>query len=566
MIHVLLPLDVFRVSYDVAVGRPYSRLEELLLRLIAEDQGEVGRVFDELREAFQVHDRLLIEGLVTLLREGWVAMIQSDQDIRYVATHEGLVTISKSRRPASLRIQGRQMSVVREMLSCQLARLSDLEVLRAEEVRRKTNRGAISYALRGRHHRKTLNGGETEWLLPRNADEQQWIRRIDSDAKLARGKYYLPLRVDLEEGTVLGLPGNWRHLTPFVLEEAEQQYQDLAVGSDAQSRFDSLLKERETDRGRVRRTDGSSVPRSDLATMPGIEATLRAGDSRRLAERALERASGHVLIVTSRLDDAQVARVSEVVTSLRGRGVSVDVLWSGADVQEESRKRLVSALDSVRGRATQGKIFFNKTPADAKADFVLADTCNGPLAVVGGGLLSGAAQEQALSPAVLVEDVRGLSTLALLASGWWQESLDSNAELAASRWRHLAERWVEEAALSLAAPGVEEPEDSWNASEPLLPSPRSDEDEASSVSLLIGGQATATRDRVMQFDGSLAGRLRQTWDPVQVAATASEWVVGVRSSSVSALSFQLRGRLAAELWQEVGVGRDRAGAADRLPS
>ncbi|MFE1995257.1 hypothetical protein [Streptomyces parvulus] len=559
MIHVLLPLDVFRVSYDVAVGRPYSRLEELLLRLIAEEQGEGGRVFEELREAFQVHDRLLIEGLVTLLREGWVAMVQSDQDIRYVATHEGLVTISESRRPASLRVQKRQTSVVREMLSCQLARLSDLEVLRAEEVRRKTNRGAISFALGGRHHRKTLNGGETEWLLPRNADEQQWIRRIDSDAKLARGKYFLPLRVDLEEGTVLGLPGNWRHLTPLVLEEAEQQYQDLAVDADAQRRFDSMLKERETDRSRDRRTNGASVPRAVLATMPSIEATLHAGDSRRLAERALERVSGHVLIVSSRLDDAQVARVGEVVTSLQGRGVSVDVLWSGAEVQGEPRRRLVGALDSVRGRAMQGKVFFNKTPAAAKADFVLADTSNGPLAVLGGGLLSGAEQQQDLSPAVLVEDVRGLSTLALLASGWWQESPDGNAELAASRWRHLAERWVEEAALSLAAPGVEEPEDSWNASEPLILSSRSDAEEASSVSLLIGAEAAATRDRVMQSDGSRADRLGQTWDPVQVAATAGEWVVGVRSSSVSALSFHLRGRLAAELWQEVGVGSDRFG-------
>ncbi|MFJ2733064.1 hypothetical protein [Streptomyces sp. NPDC087317] len=566
MIHVLLPLDVFRVSYDVAVGRPYSRLEELLLRLIADDKGEEGRVFHELREAFQVHERLLIEGLVTLLREGWVAMVQSGQEIRYVATHEGLLTISDSRRPASLRVRRQQTSVVREMLSCQLARLADLEVLRAEEVRRKTHRGAVSYALKGRHHRKTLNGGEAEWLLPRSADEQQWIRRIDSDARLARGKYYLPLRVNMGEGTVLGLPGNWRHLAPLVLEEAKQQYQDLAVGSEDQRRFDNVLKERDTGRSRFRRTDRSSVLRAELATMPGLEAALSAGASCRLAERVLERASGHVLIVTSCLDDAQVARVSEVATSLRGRGVSVDVLWSCAEVQEESRRRLVNALDSARGKAVQGKLFFNKTPTDAKADFVLAATSNGPVAVVGAGLLFGTAQEQAFSPAVLVEDVRGLSTLALLASGWWQESPDDNAELVASRWRHLAERWVEEAALRLAAPGVDEPEDSWDLSGPHVPSPRSDEDEASSVSLLIGAQAAATRDRVVQGDVSATARLLQTWDPVQVTATAQEWVVGARSSSVSALSFYLRGRLATELWQEAGVGGDRAGVVDSHPS
>ncbi|MCX4528570.1 MULTISPECIES: hypothetical protein [unclassified Streptomyces] len=565
MIHVLLPLDVFRVSYDVAVGRPYSRLEELLLRLISKDQGEEGRTFQELRQAFQVHDRLLIEGLVTLLREGWAAMVQSDQEIRYVATREGLLTISSSRRPASLRVQRRQTSIVRELLSCQLARLSDLEVLRTEEVRRKTNRGSVSFALRGRHHRKTLNGGETEGLLPRNADEQQWIRRIDSNAKLARGKYYLPLRVDLEEGTVLGLPGNWSHLAPLALEETEQQYQDLAVGSDAQERFDRMLKEWEKDRSHVRRSSGSPAPRAELAAMPCAEAALSAGGSRRLAERALERATGHVLIVASQLDDAQAARVTEVAAGLQSRGVSVDVLWSCADAEEGLRKRLANALGSSRGKATPGKIFFNRTPTEAMADFVLAATDDGPVAVLGAGLLSGATQEHTLSPAVLVDDVRGLSTLALLASGWWQESPDDNAELTASRWRHLAEKWVEEAALSRAAPGVEEVEESWDLSTPLLPSPGSGEDGGSSLSLLIGAQGAAARERVMQTDGSATQRLGQPWDPVQVAATAGEWVVGVARQSVSALAFQLRGRLAAELWQQAGDERDRAGSADRLP-
>ncbi|MFJ7961786.1 hypothetical protein [Streptomyces sp. NPDC096324] len=166
---------------------------------------------------------------------------------------------------------------------------------------------------------------------------------------------------------------------------------------------------------------------------------------------------------------------------------------------------------------------------------------------------------------MLIDDVRGLSTLALLASGWWQESPDDNAELTASRWRHLAEQWVEEAALSRAAPGVQELEDSWDLSAPLISSPRSSEDGGSSVSLLIGAQGAAARERVMQSDGPATHSLGQLWDPVRVTATAEDWVVGVDSRSVSALSFQLRGRLAAELWQQAGVGRDLAGTADRLP-
>ncbi|HEY8982445.1 MAG TPA: hypothetical protein VIU15_23015 [Streptomyces sp.] len=562
MIHILLPLDLFRVAYDVAVGRPYSRLEQLLLRLICDDQGDEGHTFQELRQAFQVHDRLLIEGLVTLLREGWVAMVQSDQEIRYVATAEGLLTTSSGRRPSSLRVQRRQENIVRELMSCQLARQSDLDLVTARDVRRKTNRGARSFALTERQHRKTLNGGETEWLLPRNADEQQWIRRIDSNARLVRGRYYLPLRVDLDKATVLGLPANWSHLTSLILEKTEQEYQNqsLASGSAAQERFDAMIKEWQGERDRVRR---SSAQPAELVTVPCVETALLAGDSRQLAERALADATTHALLVVSQLDDHQIARVIEVAADLRSRGVGVDVLWSCAD-DEALRKRLVNALGATRAMSLTGKVHFNRTPTDALADFVLVATDKGPVAVVGTGLLSVAEQDEALSPAVLVRDVRGLSNLALLASGWWQGSPDDNAELAASRWRHLSEKWVEEAVLSGAAPGVEAAEASWNVPTLAVPSPQPVNEDSGTATLLVGAEGSAARNRLTESSAAavVSRRLRKPWDSVSLVGTAEEWVVGLDTPSVSALALLLRGRVAAELWTQAEADSDPESGAD----
>jgi len=562
VIHILLPLDLFRVAYDVAVGRPYSRLEQLLLRLICDDQGDEGHTFQELRQAFQVHDRLLIEGLVTLLREGWVAMVQSDQEIRYVATAEGLLTTSSGRRPSSLRVQRRQENIVRELMSCQLARQSDLDLVTARDVRRKTNRGARSFALTERQHRKTLNGGETEWLLPRNADEQQWIRRIDSNARLVRGRYYLPLRVDLDKATVLGLPANWSHLTSLILEKTEQEYQNqsLASGSAAQERFDAMIKEWQGERDRVRR---SSAQPAELVTVPCVETALLAGDSRQLAERALADATTHALLVVSQLDDHQIARVIEVAADLRSRGVGVDVLWSCAD-DEALRKRLVNALGATRAMSLTGKVHFNRTPTDALADFVLVATDKGPVAVVGTGLLSVAEQDEALSPAVLVRDVRGLSNLALLASGWWQGSPDDNAELAASRWRHLSEKWVEEAVLSGAAPGVEAAEASWNVPTLAVPSPQPVNEDSGTATLLVGAEGSAARNRLTESSAAavVSRRLRKPWDSVSLVGTAEEWVVGLDTPSVSALALLLRGRVAAELWTQAEADSDPESGAD----
>ncbi|MET8948259.1 hypothetical protein ABZX30_33190 [Streptomyces sp. NPDC004542] len=353
----------------------------------------------------------------------------------------------------------------------------------------------------------------------------------------------------------------------MILERTELQYQDqsLASGSVAQERFDKMIKEWQRERDRVRR---SSVQAVELVTVPCVETALLAGDSRRLAEGALADATTHALIVVSQLDDHQVARVIEVAADLRSRGVGVDVLWSCAD-DEALRKRLVNALGATRAKSLTGKVLFNRTPTDALADFVLTATDKGPVAVVGTGLLSVPAQDEMLSPAVLVRDVRGLSNLALLASGWWQESPDDSAELAASRWRHLSEKWVEEAALNGAVPGAGEAEASWNVPTSEVPLPQPVNEDPGTATLLVGAEGPAARNRLTGSGAAAVAsrRLGKPWDSISLVGTAEEWVVGLDAPSVSALALLLRGRVAAELWTQVGAESDptRAASGSRVP-
>src|SRR4051794_4206098 len=67
---LLIPLSRFFVNYEVACGRPYSKLEALILRGVEQGVGSL----DELHQTFCIHRRLLIEALVTLTQAGWLAV------------------------------------------------------------------------------------------------------------------------------------------------------------------------------------------------------------------------------------------------------------------------------------------------------------------------------------------------------------------------------------------------------------------------------------------------------------------------------------------------------------
>src|SRR6266511_4795735 len=81
---VLVPVSRFRVAYELARGRPYSRLERRVLETIAHG----GASLRTLRTTFRVHERLFVESVVTLVTAGWVA-VAGCTEARFVLTVEG---------------------------------------------------------------------------------------------------------------------------------------------------------------------------------------------------------------------------------------------------------------------------------------------------------------------------------------------------------------------------------------------------------------------------------------------------------------------------------------------
>lgn len=469
MILTLVPLTMYVVRYEVAHGRPYSKLEELLLKAINLPGPDRGHTFDELREVFQVHDRLLTEGLVTLIQEGWIAMEQPGAEIQYLVTEEGRKTISSGRRPSNLRVRTKHASIVRERLTGQLARANDLTIMTARELRgtgvnpRKVRREALT----PRVMRTEINGGETERLLPRSDERQEWVRWIDSVSRVSQDLHYLPVQVDLDSSRVLGLPYQWQHLSLPILEEVKQRSEEMLDDTEFQEDVRRLLQERAD---RTARRHEAAEDRDPFATVAATcaDVAITARESADMIEDVLRKCTDHAFLAVANLDPRRAAAVRDTVIRLLTAGVKVDLLWS-CDATEGAPKEIYNVLSAARAKALsapQPMLVLNAEPAGIAVDLLLAQTSDGPVAVAGSAFAEPereadgepepeptAETDQETDPRVnsLAVSVRitarpVLAAVARLSAGWWETVEADQAMLAAHRWKHYGERWSDEGA------------------------------------------------------------------------------------------------------------------------
>ncbi|WP_426504737.1 hypothetical protein ACPPVO_44975 [Dactylosporangium sp. McL0621] len=445
MIRTLVPLNMYRVTYELAHGRPYSKFEELLLKAIKESTDTGGRTFRQLAETFMIHVRLLTEGLVTLIQEGWVAMEQRGSELYYLATEQGQATVEAGRRPSNLRVRMTHTNVVRERLTGQLARASELSLITANVLRRAANRAVYKEALRPRIIRTKINGGEAERLLPRSAGRQEWVRWIDSAVRVSQDLHYLAVRVDLDQDKVFGLPYQWQHLGPMIVEETRERRLEF----EAEAAFQAALQRLMPSSGDSSFDAAPAVERRAepyaTASVSCNDLTLRGFAGRELAGELFARAVGSLLIVAGNLDLPAATAVKEAAIVLRRRGVHCDVLWSCADeAAVDPIQRQITAIradDSAPGRAQ-----FNRAPAGDVADMIITETPDGPVAAVGAGLFGGVGQDDELRPTLRLTDPAVVAAVARLCAGWWEDLPAGEGALPAHRWKHLAEKWTGEAA------------------------------------------------------------------------------------------------------------------------
>ena len=448
---LLVPVSRFSVPFEIGAGRPYSRLEELVCKMIMNSPQPV--TLRDLRATFQVHDRLLIESVVTLVRAGWAAMNLGEG---LTMTSQGRKALSKGGKPQGTVIRKSRTTLYMERV-CGLIDHDKNSQLNVHNLYRLKSAGlsqsAIeSMALPVRNRRNTLSIGQTQGLLPHRPGE--WIRWIGEPTMQTKATEYVPVHVDVLTRTVSGLPRPWESLlADVVINEAEQRESD---NDDLISEGRIPLEIRDhTDVNRppTRRRGGPFALRPGTATLIRTVAKFEA-TVRDLINEAVE----SLLIAVPFVDSQSVRRWEPSIKAAIARGVQIDVLWGRNDVQRDG----LAELKRIAATAASGHVRllrYNIGAAEIVSQFIIADRDSAGhevTVVVGGSALLGDEGEGIQTPsAVTLRSTTAAAQLARAAAGWWAQTPGEEYCAAVGRWRRLAAGWEQKSLTTFSSDAIE---------------------------------------------------------------------------------------------------------------
>lgn len=444
---VLIPASQFRVTFDVGSGRPYSKFEALLLRAVAEGANSV----EDLRDIFNVHPRLIIDGLVSLTREGWLA-VGADGGAAFVLTASGKTTLATGRMPESRRTNTKATNVVMERISGALARNDEVRWFNDRD---KEVAEIREHAVRLRPEvlSNALLEGQVERLLYRDRDE--WLSSIGPIDMVTKGSW-VPITVDLEARRVFGLPDNWAKLTDLLLAEAsaatsrlDKSAQAMRWGAPAGSRKPWTREDDDEEAEEI-------LNRGHQLQLRPEDLLLSAHDHHTCLRRALETAKHSLFISTATINLEAFGELAGGLRQALTRGTLVDLLWGdavGAPSVGAVRGSLKKLAYECRRDELPGELRFNPAPSNVRANMVICDDCFG---AIGSGPWAAlpAVEHSAWMASVVVPRGSMLVQLMRLAAGYWSTAPGSELSSTGDRWRVMASRLEERLTADLPEPSV----------------------------------------------------------------------------------------------------------------
>lgn len=431
---VLVPVSRFRVTYEVAAGRPFSQLERMVLGAAHEGACDLAA----LEQTFQVHRRILIEALVTLTQAGWLS-VSGPEGGGFVLTSEGRDAAAGDRPPSTTVVSSKRMLVVMERLSGGLVANDEVRFFTKRDLEPVWDSSLI---LRADVLENSIDEGQVQHLLRRAPEE--WVRWIGPIDMVSKNAHWVAVNVDPDTGAVVGLPDAWRPRLTGLLADEAHRYADRC-SAEAKARTWTPPRGGST-RGTVVGADDDRAPAGSWRIQIG------ASDLRFTTEQhgnclldALRAARSSVLIASAFVGRPSLEILRPHLLDALGRGVDVDLLWGySADEAGGSSIEWLRKLAVEAKRASMaGTLRFNPTASGSHAKLLLHDSSSGCEAWVGSfnwlsGFAAGLRTPGVANVSVHLADPGIVSAIARCAAGLWAgvdlEALSSTAD----RWRRTA--------------------------------------------------------------------------------------------------------------------------------
>ena len=434
---VLIPLSRFRIAYEVAAGRPFSQLERLILRAIAEGANELTK----LKETFQVHPRLLVEALVTLTHAGWLSIGRAGHE-GFVLTSEGTEAVTSDRPPSTTVVTSREAQVVMERVTGSIVSNRDVRFVSRREL------GDLWFQtirLSSQVTANRLDEGQVQHLLPQKQGE--WVRWIGPIDMLSKNVHWLPVNVDLKVGSVEGLPDQWRsRLSAAIKAEARQSARLLAAKDQSISwpvveRRRSPLTSHDGDLESVR-----IPPRVWQSTINNDDFCFTTEEHEQLLANVFREAQRSILITSAFANPRRLESLRKKMEAALRRGVNIDLIWGYAASDFQQERGLLSwlgrAADWAR-RNGQGILRFNRQPANTHGKVLLWDGPVGVAACVGSNnwlstLVVQAESSVRRNVTLRIYEPAIVAAIARCAAGYWSAVESEILSSTADRWSRIA--------------------------------------------------------------------------------------------------------------------------------
>jgi phosphatidylserine/phosphatidylglycerophosphate/cardiolipin synthase-like enzyme len=356
---ILVPIDRYRVDYEVGTGTPFSRLDAIVLRAVA---NEPANSVAQLRRQLFLPERMLIESIVALSRAGWISVGGSDQE--FGVTPLGCAALQQEILPTPERVMTRHGSVLVEALTGQVATIRDLTFWTAKRLQ---DHGLWARAERLPRSKtiRSLDSGRVKPLLPR--EQSEWIRWIGQP--MPQQEAWLKLEVDPSGKRVVGLPDVW----------ASSLLAKLGESLNLEG-LSHKLESRKIERAKP--ADENPHQREWRVSTDDCELVASGAAHLEVIRRALREARSQVFVSSAFVSAEVIERhLAPLVIAATERGVRVDLLWGySAGDTAQKQDRTLHALKELRKQCKGGHALrFNEVPAGSHAKLLAWDAPSGEI-------------------------------------------------------------------------------------------------------------------------------------------------------------------------------------------
>lgn len=375
---LFLPVSTFTASFEVSSARPFGRLEQLLLRTIR-DGGPTS--IAALKDAFRLHERVLMEAVVTLFYSGYLGLL--GMDLVYIGP-----TPSPGAAEADLghqaQTESRYLPLIQERVTGQILRRDAVRFVPRSKLR---NAGRLGqgFEVPGSDLPPEVDPGQVIGLLGLRAGSH--LADIGPVLLQRAGQDVIVATVDVAAGRVHNLPPEWQAALADVLVLWARHFHRTLPKDDPRLREGRLLRDEEAPAVVVAARD--NVPGFEVAA---TDVSLAAGQTDRLALLLdiVDRATSHLLLLLPHLFDETIADLDKPLRTAIQRGVNIDLLW-GHEPESRVAASHRAALERLKRieydtRVQQGtaRLLVGRAPSGVRATMIAGDCDARPFVVLGG--------------------------------------------------------------------------------------------------------------------------------------------------------------------------------------